>query len=441
MKILSRAIKISQFKKNVISASFIHGLNIGIVLISYPLYIHYLGFKLFSVWSLLSIVISFALIGDFGISKALVKYISESSEDKEYIQKIIVHSYLIIICISILIGLFLNIGSSLIIRWLNIPPEYQSSSIEVIYLMSLFMLSYLLFDCNNGVISAFNRLDISSIFLLFLNILRIIISVVMLQLNMGLKSLILGVGLANIILIFAQLIVIQMKFKITIFHMSKFKMDIIKKLMSFGSTIISMQIFNMFSIPLVKIFISHRIGIDQVGFFELASKLVYSIRTIFEKGLFAIMPRIGEKYGSLIKIDKSEVYDEIRIINTNLLKISIPFFILVILIVPFGIPIWLGNNFHHDVLQCFYFLLPGVLVGLIALPSYYSLMALNYHHYCLYEAVIRVILLFVFFFLFSLLTLNLTIVSIIFSITVVMSNMFIILIFRKLFPRKRFEVL
>lgn len=424
---------ITQFKKNVLSASFIHALNIVIVLISYPLYIHYLGFKLFSVWSLLSIVISFALIGDFGISKALVKYISESSKDKEYIQKIIVHSYLIIICISILIGLVLSIGSPLIIRWLNIPPEYQSSSIEVIYLMSVFMLSYLLFDCNNGVISAFNRLDISSIFLLFLNILRIIISVVMLQFNMGLKSLILGVGLANIILIFAQLILIQIKFEIAIFHMSRLKMDMIKKLMSFGSTIISMQIFNMFSIPLVKIFISHKIGIDAVGVFELSSKLVYSIRTVFEKGIFAVMPRIAGKYGALSLKMQSEVYKEVKTISAQLMKISFPLFFIVMIAVPFGIPLWLGKDYHSDVLFGFYLLIPGVLVGLIALPTYYALMALDQQKHCLVESVIRSVGILPLMSLFLVFQLNLYYAFSFFSVIVIISNVYLILVFRKLF--------
>ncbi len=424
---------LSQFKKNIISASVIHALNIGIVLISYPLYIHFLGFKLFSVWSLLSIIISFALIGDFGISKALVKYISESAQDKEYIQKIITHSFYIIICISILIGLCLSFGSSMIIQWLNIPIAFQSSSIEVIYLISAFMLSYLLFDCNNGIISAFNRLDISSIFLLLLNILRLVFSVLMLQLNLGLKSLILGVGLANIVLIIAQMILIRLKFNIQVFRFTYINIGIIKKLMSFGSTIISMQIFNMFSIPLVKIFISHRLGIDAVGFFELSSKLVYSIRTVFEKGIFAVMPRIAGKYGALAINKQSQVYLEVKTMSHYLLKLALPFFFIIMLVAPYAIPLWLGKDFHLEVLHGFYILIPGVFVGLLALPTYYALMALDQQRHCLYESVIRSLGIIPLMSLFFLFNLNLNVAFSFFSIIVMISNLYLLIIFRKLY--------
>ncbi|MBW7942384.1 MAG: hypothetical protein H3C64_08295 [Candidatus Kuenenia stuttgartiensis] len=60
----------------MISGSVIHGLNILVVMVSYPIYIKYLGFGLFSVWSLLSVIISFALMGNLGIGRAVVTMIA-----------------------------------------------------------------------------------------------------------------------------------------------------------------------------------------------------------------------------------------------------------------------------------------------------------------------------------------------------------------------------
>ena len=73
----------TQLNKNLFSGSVVHALNLLIALVSFPIFIKFLGIELFGVWTLLAVIISFAQVGDFGISKAIIFYSSEEKKNKE----------------------------------------------------------------------------------------------------------------------------------------------------------------------------------------------------------------------------------------------------------------------------------------------------------------------------------------------------------------------
>ena len=47
--------------------------NTLIILVSYPLYLKYLGMELYGLWATLSVVVSFTAIGRLGIDTAMIK--------------------------------------------------------------------------------------------------------------------------------------------------------------------------------------------------------------------------------------------------------------------------------------------------------------------------------------------------------------------------------
>ena len=120
----------SQLNKNIASGGIVHGLNIFIGLISYPIFINYLGFELFSVWTLLSIIISFAQLGDFGISKAVIFYTSKESANKNFekIKELLSSALFVLFILALIIQGVLWVGKSQIIELLAVPEQFYSQS-------------------------------------------------------------------------------------------------------------------------------------------------------------------------------------------------------------------------------------------------------------------------------------------------------------------------
>ena len=423
--------KLSQFKVNVLSGSIIHGLNALIILISYPIYIKYLGFELFSIWTALSVVIAFAKMGEFGISKAIIVYVSKAQGGENEIRKIIYNAFYILSFVSVIILLVLVLLKSSIVGMLNIPANYISEATSIIPLLGVSIVLFLFYDMFSGVIAGKNRLDIVNVFLLVNNIIKFAISVVFLAMGMSLLAIIYSIIITNVLLIIIQIVMIIFKFNIPLHRPAVLNKEYLSKLITYGSSIMGMQFFNMLSVPLVKVILANTIGVESVGIFELALRPAYSIRTLFEKGLFAIMPDISILSSREKENANTRVKERVSKITRSLLIFGIPFFLLLSALAPFWLKLWLGASYNVTILYGYWFLQPGIIIGLMILPYYYALLSTHNQRYCLYETILRALITILLCSLFFVFNLNIFYSFIFISISVLISNIFIIYGFRK----------
>ena len=65
--------------------------NALVLAIGYPVYLHFLGYEEYGVWLVLATVLSFAQLGDLGISQAVMKLVAEEygRHDLEAVQQYI----------------------------------------------------------------------------------------------------------------------------------------------------------------------------------------------------------------------------------------------------------------------------------------------------------------------------------------------------------------
>jgi len=80
-----------QLNRNIFSGSITAAMGIVLSIISYPIYLHFLGANLYGLWIILSVVITFSAIGGLGIDDAIVKYVAQEygKNNKENILKYI----------------------------------------------------------------------------------------------------------------------------------------------------------------------------------------------------------------------------------------------------------------------------------------------------------------------------------------------------------------
>ena len=423
----------SQLNKNIASGAIVHGLNMLVALASYPIFIHYLGFELFSVWTLLSIIISFAQVGDFGISKAIIFYTAKekSSSNNENVRKLLSSAFFVLIILSILIQVILWLLKGQIVHILAIPTEYIDQSLTVIPLIGLSVFTFLIYDSISGIITGFGRIDLSNLLLLFLNVSKIGATILFLINDATVISMVLGVISSNLLLISIALYIISKKYFNSKIPLTKFSFKTSNKILKYGFPVLGIQVFNMLMFPLIKIIMANTLGVVHVGFFELATKAAYSLRTFFEKGLFALLPEFSTMYpfedeGSINKIKLT-----VKSITKKLFYFGIPAFIIFSIISPFILKLWLGKSYNDEILLGFLLLQPGIIVGLLALPSYYALLAMKKQVICFYEAILRTTLSVIFIFVYmKVLPITPLIIYIFISLSVVISNLYIIFMFR-----------
>ena len=276
------------------------------------------------------------------------------------------------------------------------------------------------------------RLDISNLLLLALNILKVIFTVVLLELNFQLFSMVYGILFTNLLFIIFVSILICSKFDKAILKPVMFSKKSTLELLNFGSSIIGMQVMNMFSFPFIKVILAKTIGIEAVGIFELSSKAGYALRTLFEKGLFAIMPEISyiSRNFKGVNLGSSVIYNKSMKMSKYLLFYAVPILLLFSISAPIWLKLWLGDNYNKDILSGYLLLQPGIIAGLLVLPSFYSLMATNYQKFCMYEAALRSICIIALFAIFWLFNMNIYYAFLFVSLSVILSNIYVFRIFQ-----------
>jgi O-antigen/teichoic acid export membrane protein len=424
----------TQLNRNIASGSIVHGLNIFIVLFSYPIFIHYLGFELFSVWVLLSIIISFAQIGDFGISKAVIFYTAKEKTLSNYenIKKLLSSAIFLLIILSLIIQLVLWVFKNQIVSLLAVPPEYIEQSVKVIPLIGISVFTFLIYDSLAGIITGLGRLDQSNLLLLILNILKVGFTIMLLINEASVLSMVLGVILSNVILILIVFVIISRKYFNSGFPLTKLSLQTSNKILKYGFPVLGVQILNMLMFPVIKVIMANYLGVIHVGFFELATKAAYSLRTFFEKGLFALMPEFSKLHITDDKENMNKIRAKVNAITKKLLYFGLPLFILFSALSPILLKFWLNESYNLEILKGFLILQPGIIIGLFALPSYYALLATKNQDKCFYEALIRTILSITLIYLYiHVLTINELVMYVLISISVIISNIYIIFIFRK----------
>jgi len=67
----------SQLMVNVASGAVTTGINIVVLAVAYPVYLHFLGYELYGVWLILGTVLAFAQMGNLQIGPAVTKFVAE----------------------------------------------------------------------------------------------------------------------------------------------------------------------------------------------------------------------------------------------------------------------------------------------------------------------------------------------------------------------------
>ena len=67
----------SQLRINMATGVVTHCLNIAVLAVSYPVYLHFLGYERYGLWLALGAVLYITRLSDFGMAQAVTKLVAE----------------------------------------------------------------------------------------------------------------------------------------------------------------------------------------------------------------------------------------------------------------------------------------------------------------------------------------------------------------------------
>ena len=370
-KIISRFKELSErVEKNIFWIIILNISSGASQFIVYSLINKELGKVSLGVWSLLIIANSLGQISNFNFSTSLTRLVPKLilDKNKSEISDLIKTANLanIIFTIPVLIVLYffsLSYASALLET-----SQLLLYKTTLIWIIASSFLSTI-FSVYSAVFDGFQKFYIRSIIQILGWAVFLILSIVLIP-AYNLK----GVGLAfffqNLFVLFLAIVItIRSKFVEFDFTIS-FNKKWFKEITSFGFKFQATSILSLITEPIIKYFITKKLGLSVTANYEFANKLITQIRAFLVNANQVIVPNIvlHESKGTL-----ADYFFQIQKRNTDL---AVYIGLLTLFVSPIAILVF-NNSFDAKLMQLVIVLNAGWVCNMITSIHYYTCIGLN----------------------------------------------------------------
>jgi len=191
----------SQLSQNVSISMVVFGINFIISLVALPIYLHYLGYEKYGVWLVLTTVMTFAELGNLGISPAITKYVAEHYEqsDKESIERYVTSAiYSLSVSGGVILLMIFCFGSQIISAF-KLGSENSALAIHLLPYVGILTLYVFIVQVVAATLSGLNRMDLTGCFQLVGRVLAVTTAALLLHGGYGVQSLLIAQCLSSLI--------------------------------------------------------------------------------------------------------------------------------------------------------------------------------------------------------------------------------------------------
>lgn len=272
------------------------GLIIILAFISLPIILKHLSQNDFGLLTILWAVVGYFSLFDFGISRAVTKYLSAEklSNNKNTILSLIQTSLFIGGIIGFVGFAVLFLSTPLILELLNIDQESTQKAIVSFRIASFGVPFMVLFGIVKGIQSAYHRFDLVNIYQFIFGLMQWVSTIIILFLGFGIVEIIGVIVISRFILSVIGLNQIKYVIKQNIGNHFSINILNIKKLFSFGGWITISQTLSPIFLYLDRFFIGSMISLSVVGYYVVPHEMLSRILIIAFSVVNAIFPMLSE---------------------------------------------------------------------------------------------------------------------------------------------------
>lgn len=373
--------RLSQLKKNVASGAVLSGFDTLAGFVAYPLYLKYLGAEQYGLWATVSVVLVFCRLGQFGIDTAITKYVAAEYGRKNLraITEYISTAFYILMIPSLIIVGILGFFNSYIAGLLIADGAGFGSVGRLIFLVGILSMLSLFVNIMRGVMTGIGRMDVANYVSAVGRISQVGLALILLLIGCGIWSLYFGFLLSYVLPLTVWVLILKYTYRLHLFKPLAFRRHKLGELLRYGGGLTTASVGNMLVMPFNKLIIARYVGLSEVAYYQIATRVITSLRGVFVQGLQALLPKISEIKGKAA--GAAESAGKIAAIRRKgilfvLLCASPPFALLFVFAYPL-LRLWLGGGFDAQIAVAARILLIGWLANILAAPDYFMFLGIG----------------------------------------------------------------
>lgn len=380
--------------KNIVESFLIKGISIVTSFVLVPLTLGYVSSEIYGVWLVISSVLYWMSYMDIGFTLGLKNRLAEclASGDLRKGRSLVSTTYFLMIAIFVPVGLLIVFAAPFI-DWcglFNVNREYSSDIVRTVQILSVFMSLQMIANVFVSVVSAYQKVALSNLFVVVGQIFSLLI--------IWLMSRTLAPSLVNLSFAYSMMPVVVVFVASVIFFLGSMKqvapswrtvdMSYVKDLGGLGVKFFIIQMQMIVLYQSTNFLISHVAGPESVTQYNIAYKLLNVLVMVYAIVLNPLWPAFTDAYTKGDFQWMKKIYGNM----TRIFGLLAAALVLVVALSPFIYRLWISDMVDipmlltasialYSLIQCWMnfqvTLINGT--GMIALQTYVVLAGLVLH--------------------------------------------------------------
>ena len=380
----------SQLRLNMASGVVVTVINAVALMTAFPIYLHFLGYEKYGVWLVLTTVLSFAQLGNLGISQAVMKLVAEEHGrgDIEGIQRYVTTGLALLCLSSSFVLIVILVFKTQIIAAFKLSDENAQTTLWLLPYIGILSIYVFIVQALNATLSGLGRMDLANYIQSLGRIVAVTVAVILLYYGQGIKSLLIGNSLSYMFIHIASLICIRRTARIRILRLRNLDFQRSKRILRFGSAVFGGSLIAMLFSPFNKLMLSRYAGVSAIPIFEIAFRGSMQVRGLVEAGLRALMPEISRISANMTRNAIDKISRTYRRGMKLIFLFGIPMYGILIIFIPLLLRLWLGEKLVETLPGTFRIMLVGTFISLLGVPAFYTIMGMGNVRFCFFSLVI-----------------------------------------------------
>ena len=379
-----------QLRLNALSGAVGTMVTACTVLLSYPIYLHYLGYEKLGVWVAMTTVLSIAQLANLGVGSAVTKLVAEEfgRGDRRGVRHYVAMATQLLCASGLLVFLAILLLRGPIVRMFLLKGDDAVLALRILPYVGLITIYYFLVDIAVSTLTGLGRMDLGAYARAGGRLLDLALSIVLLALGKGVFSLLISdaVSLAAV-----HIVCIVMARTVTGFNpFAVFGWDAQRfwGLVRFGGGVFGNTLLSIMISPLNKVVLSRYVGVQSLPIYEIALNGAGMVRSVAEAPLRAIMPEISRVW-SARSADAATLVHRIYWRSFRAVCVmGLPMYLIVFLCDKPLLRLWLRRRFTDALPPVFNLLLLSTMISMLSIPAYYTLLGAGRVRTCVISHVI-----------------------------------------------------
>lgn len=363
--------------------------NAALMLVAYPLYLHYLGYERFGVWIVLSTVLTFMQMGNLGLGPAVTKLVAEEygRGDIPRVMSYVRTALATVSATGVVAFTALVLFSRPLIGLFKLGPENASLAVSLVPFVGALTIYVFIIQVLTALLAGLGRMDQANYRDTACRAVSVVVAAALLASGFGIVSLLIASVASNIVMHMMSLALIR---KIVRSRILVFAWDAktFRTLLSYGGAVFGCSLISLLFSPFNKLMLSRYAGVAAVPVYEIAFNAGMQVRNLLETAFRAIVPEVSRISAEMTGKAKERILGVYRHSMRLIYIFGAPIFMVFFIGSPVLFRIWLRGSFSEGLSGAFRIMVFGTFFSLLSVPAYYALMGLGRMRPCLISQVI-----------------------------------------------------